>query len=72
MLLCGSPQETSCSSGQTLPLEGGKLGSYRYTHNAFGHLKYSSTPESTWREDHLFSLTELTCNFNFLHQIDAL
>lgn len=61
MLLCDSPQEPSCFLDQILPLEGDKLGSYRYTHSAFEHLKYSSTPLNTWREENLFSLT-----FNFL------
>lgn len=46
-----SPQEPSCSSDQTPPLEGDKLGSYRYTHSAFEHLKYSSTPWNTWKEN---------------------
>lgn len=51
MLLCDSPQEPSRFLGQTPPLEGDKLGSYRYTHSAFGHLKYSSTLLNTWREE---------------------
>lgn len=51
MLLCDSPQEPSRFLGQTPPLEGDKLGSYRYTHSAFEHLKYSSTLLNTWREE---------------------
>lgn len=61
MLSCDSPQEPSCFSSQTRPLEGDKLGSYRYTHSAFEHLKYSSKPLNTWMEEILFSLAQQLC-----------
>lgn len=50
MLSCDSLQEPLHFLGQTPLLEGGKLGSCRYTHSAFEHLKYSSTPLNTWME----------------------
>lgn len=62
MLLYDSPQEPSCSLDQNLPLEGDKLGSCRYTRSVFVHLKYSSTPSNTCK-DNLFSWTELAASF---------
>ena len=58
VLSCDSPQEPSCFSSQTQPLEGDKLRSDRYTHSAFEHLKYSSKPSNTWMQEILFSLAQ--------------
>lgn len=51
VLLCDYPREQLHFLGQTPPLEGDTPGSYRYTHSVFEHLKYSSTPVNTCRED---------------------
>ena len=71
MLSCDSPQEPLHFLGQTPLLEGDKLGSCRYTHSAFEHLKYSSTPLNTWMEGILTLLDSIqiqpvvSCFVNF-------